>query len=129
MLGPHVPRLVSVVKAGTMKTSNGFVRSLRTRTSVTRRARLLAAFERSGLSGAAFARQHHLHYTTFCGWRPRQGQAAPPPGFVQVELPPPPAPAELVLELGTGVRVRITEEGQIELAARLLRVLSHATPC
>ena len=112
-----------------MKISNGFARRRRSRTTATRRTQLLAAFERSGLSAAAFARQHDLHYTTFCGWRQRQGQAAPSPGFVQVELPPPSAPAELVLELGTGVRVRITEEGQLELAARLLKALCAPTPC
>jgi hypothetical protein len=81
------------------------------------------------LSAAAFARQHHLRYTTFCNWRQRQGQAKPAPDFVQVALPPPSAPAELVLELGAGARVRITDAGQIELAARLLQVLSHATLC
>jgi transposase-like protein len=110
-----------------MKISNRF-RSRRSRVSATRRAQLLAAFERSGLSAAAFARQHHLRYTTFCNWRQRQGKAAPSPDFVQVELPPP-APVELVLELGTGARVRITEAGQIELAARLLKALCAPTPC
>lgn len=112
-----------------MKTSNGFARRRRSRTPATRRTQLLAAFERSGLSAAAFARQHHVRYTTFCNWRQRQGQAKPAPDFVQVELPPPSAPAELVLELGTGVRVRITEAGQIELAARLLKALCARTPC
>jgi transposase-like protein len=117
-----------VVKTGAMKTTNGFACHRRSRTSAAQRAQLLAAFERSGLSAAAFARQHDLHYTTFCGWRQRQGQAAPSPGFVQVELPPP-APVELVLELGTGARVRITDAGQIELAARLLQRLNAPTPC
>ena len=128
-LEPHVPGLLSVVKPEAMKTSNGSIRHRRSRTTAPRRAQLLAAFERSGLSAAAFARQHRLHYTTFCNWRQRQGQAKPAPDFVQVELPPPSAPAELVLELGTGVRVRITEEGQLELAARLLKALCAPTPC
>jgi hypothetical protein len=44
-------------------------------------------------------------------------------------LSPPPASVELVIELGSGARVRITDAGQIELAARLLQVLSHGTPC
>ena len=118
-----------MVKPEAMKTSNAFARCRRSRTPAPRRTQLLAAFERSGLSAAAFARQHHLRYTTFCNWRQRQGQAKPAPDFVQVELPPPAAPAELVLELGAGARVRITEAGQLELAARLLQVLSHATPC
>lgn len=116
-----------MVKTGAMKTSNGYVRHRRSRTTIVRRAQLLAAFERSGLSAAAFARQHDLHYSTFCGWRQRQGQAALSPGCVQVELPPP-APVELVLELGTGARVRITDAGQLELAARLLQRLNAPTP-
>ena len=113
-----------------MKTSNGMARLRRARTSPTRRVQLLAAFERSGLSAAAFARQHRVNYTTFCGWRQRQAQANPSPGFVQVELSAsPPAAAELVLELGAAARVRITDAGQIELAARLLNALSTPTPC
>lgn len=118
-----------MVKPVAMKTSNGFTRRRRARTPASRRARLLAQFERSGLSAAAFARQRGLHYTTFCGWRQRQGQAAPPPGFVQVELSAPPPPVELLVELGGPARLRITDAGQIELAARLLRALSPPTPC
>jgi hypothetical protein len=112
-----------------MKTSNGSVRHRRSRTPAPRRTQFLAAFERSGLSAAAFARQHHLQYTTFCNWRQRQGKPQPSPGFVQVELSPSPAPAELVIELGASARVRITEAGQLELAARLLNALCAPTPC
>jgi transposase-like protein len=112
-----------------MKTSNGSVRHRRSRTTATRRTQLLAAFERSGLSAADFARQHHLQYTTFCNWRQRQGKPQSSPGFVQVELPPPSAPAELVIELGSSARVRITEAGQLALAARLLKALCAPTPC
>jgi transposase-like protein len=111
-----------------MKTSNGSVRHRRSRTPATRRAQLLAAFERSGLSAAAFARQHDLPYTTFCGWRQRQGKAAPSPGFVQVELPPP-APAGLVIELGVSARMHLTDLGQITLAAHLLQMLNPPAPC
>jgi transposase-like protein len=119
-----------VVKLAAMKTSNGLARPQRARISQTQRAQLLAAFERSGLSAAAFARQHRVHYTTFCGWRQRQTQANPSPGFVQVELSAsPPAVAELVLELGPAARVRITDAGQITLAARRLQALSTPTPC
>ena len=112
-----------------MKTSNGLARPRRARTSQTQRARLLAAFERSGLSAAAFARQHRLHYTTFCGWRARQNKARPAPGFVQVELSAPPPPVELVVELGEAARLRITDAGQIALVARLLQALHTPTPC
>ena len=98
------------------------------RTTAAKRSQLLAAFDRSGLSAAAFARQHELNYTTFCGWRQRQAKAEPSPGFVQVELPPP-VPAELVVELGASARMRITDAGQIALGARLLQALGASTPC
>jgi transposase-like protein len=118
-----------VVKTEAMKTSNGYVRHRRSRTTATRRAQLLAAFERSGLSAAAFARQHDLHYTTFCGWRQRQAKAEPSSGFVQVELATPEAPAELVIELGASGRMRIRHAGQMVLAVRLLRELQSSEPC
>jgi transposase-like protein len=110
-----------------MKTS---IRSHRTqRTTATERARLLAAFARSGLSAAAFARQHGIHYTTFCGWRARRSRAEPSPAFVQVELTAPPPANGLVVELGGRARLRIESAGQIALAAQLLQHLNAARPC
>jgi len=94
-----------------------------------RRAKFLAAFERSGLSAAAFARQQGLHYTTFCGWRHRRAKVKASPGFVQVELPSPAVPAELVIELSERVRMRLSSADQIELAARLLQALNAPAPC
>lgn len=110
-----------------MKTSIGFVR--RPRTSRARRAQLLAQFARSGLCAAAFARQHQLNYTTFCGWRQRQAKAESSPGFVQVELTPAATSTALVLELGAGVQVRITDAAQIGLAVQLLQALHASAPC
>jgi hypothetical protein len=109
-----------------MNTSYGARR--RPRTAAAQRANWLTAFERSGLSAAAFARQHDLNYTTFCNWRQREGKARTSPGFVQIELPPP-AAVELVLELGRGARLRITEASQIALAVRLLQELDAPRPC
>jgi transposase-like protein len=109
-----------------MKTSNGSPRRRSKRTIAEDRAQLLAAFDRSGLSAAAFARQQGLNYTTFCGWRQRRGAAESLPGFVQVELP---APVELVIELNGRARMRITSASQIELAARLLQTLNATTSC
>jgi hypothetical protein len=110
-----------------MKTSDRFPR-LR-RTNAARRAKLLAAYDRSGLSAAEFVRRHDLTYTTFCGWRHRRDQTKPSPAFVQVELPTPTLPVPLVIELGTQGRIRIETAGQIELAARLLQTLNATTPC
>jgi len=104
------------------------LRSRARRSSASQRAQVLAAFERSGLSAAAFARKHQLNYTTFCGWRQRRGQTASVPSFVQVELPPP-ATGELIVELAGGARLRIESNGQIELAARLIQILNANTSC
>jgi hypothetical protein len=81
------------------------------------------------LSAAAFARQHGLTYTTFCGWRHRRAQSKPSPGFVQVELPAPAAPVELVIELNAHARLRLTCASQLELATRLIQALHTPAPC
>ena len=114
---------------GGMKTSP--VRPRAVRSNAARRARLLAAFDRSGLSAADFARQHGLNYTTFCGWRQRHAKTNPSPGFVQVELhgPTAPAPAELVVEFSAQVRLRRTSSCQMDLAARLIQALNSLPPC
>jgi hypothetical protein len=112
-----------------MKRSNGSLRQRRPATPLSRRRQLLAVFERSGLSAAAFARRHDLGYTTFCGWRHRRAKTQPPPTFVQVELANPTAPVELLLELGPQARLRLTSASQIELAARLLHRLNAAAAC
>ena len=110
-----------------MKSSNGSPRRLRKSTDPKRRDQLLAAFERSGLSAAAFARRHDLHYTTFCNWRHRRTKSSP--GFVQVELSAPTAPVELTIELGAHARIRITSSDQVDLASRLIRVLNASEAC
>ena len=112
-----------------MKRSNGSPPHLRKPTDAKRRAQLLAEFDRSGLSSAAFARERDLNYTTFCGWRHRRAKAKQSPGFVQVELPAPTLPVELVIDLGVSARMRLSANAQIELAARLLQRLSALASC
>jgi hypothetical protein len=112
-----------------MKSSPRFSGRRLRRTRAGRRAQLLAAFDRSGLSAAAFARQQSLNYTTFCGWRHRRAKAKTSSGLVQVELASVPAPAEMVIELPARARMRINSAGQIELAARLLQALNATTSC
>jgi hypothetical protein len=99
------------------------------RTDAVQGAQVLAAFERSGLSASAFARQQGLNYTTFCGWRQRQAQAGVSPGFVQIQLAEPEGAVELVIELGAAARLRLTSRAQLPLAARLLQVLNASSPC
>jgi transposase-like protein len=112
-----------------MKSSNGSVASRRRPTPPRRRNELIAAFDRSGLSAAAFAREHGIGYTTFCGWRQRRTPSQRSPAFVQVEWSQPAAPVELLLELGAHARLRITSVGQIELAAQLLHRLNAPPAC
>jgi transposase-like protein len=92
------------------------------RTTSSERAQLLSAFDRSGLSAAAFARQHQINYTTFCGWRQRREKARTP-DFVEVELPEPGVSSNLVVEVGARIRLRISSADQIPLAATLLNQL------
>lgn len=114
-----------VVNAEAMKSPNRFRKH---RTPVARRSKLLAEFERSGLSAATFAREHGLSYTTFCGWRYRHARTQTP-AFVQVELPPPPAPVELRIELPGNVGVHLNSSSQVELAVRLIQALQTPKPC
>ena len=105
------------------------VRYRRGRTDAAQREQLLAAFERSGLSAAEFARQQGLNYTTFCGWRQRRDKTPTSPAFVQVELAAPVAPVELLIEVGALARLRLQSEDQITLAAKLLQHLNAVRPC
>ena len=100
----------------------------RRRTSPQQRSALLAAFERSGLSAAAFARQQGLRYTTFCNWRQRQARS-PGPAFVEIEVMARPRPVELLIEIGAQARVRLNSPAQSELAARLLHHLHTLGSC
>ena len=112
-----------------MNTFNGSPRRRRQRTLPNRRTQLLAAFERSGLSAAAFARQQGIGYSTFCGWRHRQAQTNPSPAFVEVQLSEPSPAVELWIEVGAMARFGLTSVGQIELAAQLVHRLNALATC
>ncbi len=98
------------------------------RTTARQRATLLAAFDRSGLSAAAFTRKHRINYTTFCGWRQRRDKSRAP-DFIQVELPEPGASPDLIVEIGADIRLRIGSAKQIALAAALLGRIGKETAC
>ncbi len=94
-----------------------------------RRKQLLAEFDRSGLSAAAFARDHDMNYTTFCGWRQQRDKSASSLGFVQVDLPNPSATDELIIELGQSAKIRVGSPGQARLAAEVVRHLNTPLAC
>lgn len=98
----------------------------RSRTTSARRQQLLAEFDRSELSAAAFAQQRHIAYTTFCSWRQRRARSTPV-AFTEVEIVRARTPEPLVVELGPQARMRVTSPAQLELAAGLLKHLQ--TPC
>lgn len=110
-----------------MRKTKGVPRRVQKSIPPKRRADLLAAFDDSGLSAAAFARQHGLSYTTFCGWCQRWRKRLPE--FVQVELPTPQPATGLVVELGEHARVRLSSSTQIDLAANLIRSLNSTPSC
>ena len=102
------------------------------------RQQILAAFERSGMTGVAFANHVGVKYATFAGWlrherlaraeRPAGKRAKgvrPPVRFIEARMPAA-APSGLELELPGGVRLRVTDSSQVTLAAELLRLLR---PC
>ena len=112
-----------------MKTKKAFPQHRSARPDAARRAQLLGTFDRSGLSAAAFARQQGLNYTTFCGWRAHRAKSQTTPAFVQVEVAAPAPPVELVIEVGPHTRLRVRSEGQMVLAAQLLRHLNTPGAC
>jgi hypothetical protein len=111
-----------------MKNSNS-LRDRRRRTSPGRRSQLLAAFDRSGLSAAVFARQRGIGYSTFCGWRQRRAKTKASPAFVEVEVPELVATVELLIEVGTHTRLRLSSAAQMELAARFVHRFNALASC
>lgn len=122
-------RHLGVVEAGTMKIKQVSPHGRSSRTDAAHRAQLLAAFDHSGLSAAAFTRQHGLNYTTFCGWRAQRAKTRTAPEFVQVEVAAPTPPVELVIEVGPQTRLRVHSESQIALAAQLIHRLNAPAAC
>ena len=94
-----------------------------------RRAAILAEFDRSAMSGAAFARRHGIKYTTFNYWLRERREAEREPGrleLVEVEAAAPTAPEAgrcLAVALPGGARIEVRDEAQARLAAALLRAL------
>lgn len=121
--------------------------------SAAQRTAMLDEFERSGLSGAAFARRVGVHYQTFAGWAQKRRHAqdgyqmrvanvaAPHSSRAPVRLleavaeevaAPPVAAlpgAALCVQLRCGARLLVGDAGQAVLAARLMQALNSALPC
>ena len=102
----------------------------REQTSPEQRDAWLDAFERTSMSGAAFARLHGIRYTTFAHWRQtrrRQRQATENKSatfFEEVEVRCPDSDlVGLSISLPGGASVTVTRPEQFPLVAALLKYL------
>lgn len=110
------------------------------RVPVERREALLDDFEKSGLSGAKFARLAGISYGTFATWaqrRRKERAAVPMPENGTVRLIEAtvedrrtdsaslPEPAGLLIELPGGGRLRVESPLQLRLAAELLTMIAQ----
>lgn len=100
------------------------------------KAKVLAAFEQSGMSAAAFAEQCGVKYPTFASWvttarkkKHSPGESAPSeqakanPAFLIAEVPAHNESASLQVELAGGAVLKITDPSQLSLATALLKAL------
>lgn len=98
-----------------------------------RRKSLLDEFERSGMSGAAFARRHGIKYATFASWvnhrrkARRNGDGASPARFLVFEDDGPiDGRGALSVQLPHGCSLSVSTPREAELAARLIQALGDA---
>ena len=104
----------------------------RVRVPPEKQERILDEFERSGMSGIAFAGLIGVKYPTFASWRRRRDRSRPrrprtgrgregPIRFVEAQ--PTETSLALEVELPGSARLRIVDRGQIPLVIELLRGL------
>jgi len=111
----------------------------RVRTPAKRREAILDEFERSGMSGQAFAKQFGIKYSTFASWvqrrreeregtekrSPKGGdQHAPKVTFLEAEIPGQKGSASggsFEVESPEGFKIRLQRREEIALAVECLR--------
>ena len=106
----------------------------RVRVPVERREALLDEFEKSGMSGAKFARLAGIKYATFANWTQarRKAKVQETPGSEPLRLIEAvmdgggSGPGGLVIELPGGGRVRVESPLQLRLAAELLTMMAQS---
>jgi transposase-like protein len=99
----------------------------RIRISPERRAALLEEFDRSGMSGARFAKHYGIKYTTFAYWirmrkKDRRVGAKRSP-FLLVTSEPAAKTKGVVIHLPNGASVNVADTAQAELAGAIIRAL------
>jgi DNA-binding transcriptional regulator/RsmH inhibitor MraZ len=106
----------------------------RVRVPAERREALLDEFEKSGMSGAKFARLAGIKYATFANWTQarRKAKGHDTPGSEPLRLIEAvmdgggSGPGGLVIELPGGGRVRVDSPLQLRLAAELLTMMAQS---
>jgi transposase-like protein len=113
----------------------------RVQTPPEKREALLAEYDRSGMTGAQFARFSGVRYATLMYWLQRRrkeagrGQQVTTPGpdhprwleaRVEGEVP---KSENLVLEMGGGIRMLVGNRTQAALAGELLRAMGLGRGC
>ncbi len=115
----------------------------RIRLDAEQREKLLAAFEQSGMSGAAFARHCGVKYPTFIAWVrrrrrvAREGRRRETTGTVdilgslaEVVAGDGSEGEKLLVRLPGGASLELARDGQASLAAALIAQLErHVRPC
>jgi DNA-binding transcriptional regulator/RsmH inhibitor MraZ len=107
----------------------------RVRVPVERREALLDEFEKSGMSGAKFARLAGIKYATFANWTHarRKARSQESPGSEPLRLIEAVMEGSgngscgLVIELPGGGRVRVESPLQLRLAAELLSMMAQSS--
>ena len=108
-------------------------RSGRTRYTNEYKAEVLAAFEKSGMSGQAFAAHCGIKYPTFAAWRSKAQKAVaeksaerPGPSFLIAEVAPSRSHSDcgLRVELPGGAVARVNDQDSLGLLVTLLKSLS-----
>ena len=103
----------------------------RVRTTREQRRLILAEFQRSGMSAAAFARRAGLKYSTFAFWvqhqrrRPQPGRQSPV-RLLEAVVAAVPSSSGLRVQLPGGAILELREASQIPLVAALLHALAKS---
>ena len=113
----------------------------RVRTPPEKREAMLAEYDRSGMTGAQFARFVGVRYSTLMYWLQKRRKAAEHGEHVAAPRPDHPRwlearvareaakPENVVVEMGGGVRLLVGSRVQAALAGELLRAMGLGRGC
>lgn len=108
----------------------------RVQTPPEKRRQIVEEFERSGMTGAQFARHIGVKYPTMMAWVQAQKRECQPEGkpggpqWLEAVVEPETAMSgDLSIEVPGGLRLRVSSADQAAWAGAVLRVLGFGQPC